>query len=152
MYINEINVINNRINLRIRNVDPVVVLNELAEKGGFSIKITGSASQKSMTTEFRNLTIEEAIQRLMALIHVRNYSIFYNEDGSIKRIDIVFTAPSQDKIDTQIPPQVIPPGTPPQGIPKRPGRTLIQPSPNLQDEDIVEDEEEKDIAPSEKRR
>ncbi len=149
----EISVTENRVSLRIENISPEVVLKELADRAGFSINMRGNILQKSLTTAFENLTIEETIQRLMSLLQIRNYNIFYNEDGSVKRVDIEFSSSSQDRTKPELSPQIVPPKTSPQIPQRRMDRRWIQSPPQVQpqNEEVMDDEEENEILPPESK-
>ncbi len=142
----EVSIAENRVNLRVENINPEMVLRELADEAGFRINIKGNISQKSLTTTFEGLTIEESIQRLMGILQIRNYNIFYNEDGSVKRVDIDSTS-SQDRTKPESIPQIVPPKMSPHIPQRRIDGRWIQIEPQNED-GIIQDEEEIEQPPT----
>lgn len=64
------------------------IMEELARKAGFEVTISTDVAIKTISTNFRDLELEQGINRLMGLIRHRNFFISSGRDGKIKKIDI----------------------------------------------------------------
>lgn len=82
----EINVNNDLVSIRVKNVEFKKLLLSLGQKAGFDVEIE-SASTRKVTTGFDSLKIEDAIRRITNLVQEHNFNIlYYNDKGSISKL------------------------------------------------------------------
>ncbi len=75
--------------LKAKEVDLKELLTRLGEQGGFETSINSSSVRISLS--IKGLSVEDTIHRIMNLILERNYNIFYNEKGEIRRLEVFST-------------------------------------------------------------
>lgn len=64
------------------------VMTEIARKAGFEVDISSAIYKKKVSTKFTNVDMQRGLLRLLALISQKTYFIYYNSDGSIKRVEV----------------------------------------------------------------
>ena len=121
----EIRIENNSVYMKAVNATLKEILTALAKEGGFEVSVSSYSSKISTTIE--GLSVEETIHRLMKILQEGNYHIYYDEKGSIKRVEVfsVPEAPSTNIPQRPVTPRFRRPQTPSPQMPQPP--ELIQP-------------------------
>ncbi|MFC1769945.1 hypothetical protein ACFLZI_02670 [Nitrospirota bacterium] len=83
-----IRALSGRVSVVVINAPFGEVIKEVADQAGFEALVSKDIASKELTTSFRDMDLERGIQRLLTLINHRNYFIFYDEENSIKKIEI----------------------------------------------------------------
>jgi hypothetical protein len=116
------------------------VIGDIANKAGFKAEIEGAVASKKLSTVFKKVNMEAGIIRLITLAGEKNYFIYYDEKGSISKLEVYKGAP-----------QPAPKQTTTRKPPPMPAQRQVQPLPQppLQpyDESFDETGEEEQDAP-----
>jgi hypothetical protein len=64
------------------------IMNEIAEKAKFTVRISGPVSVKRISTRFNDMQIERGIFRLLYLTKEKNYTMFYDAKGFLSKMEI----------------------------------------------------------------
>jgi hypothetical protein len=118
----ELKIDNNLVYLKAKGVNLKELLTRLGEQAGFEVSVNSSTTTISSSIE--GLPVEETIHRIMNMIQERNYNIFYNEKGDIKKLEVFSSLESTSSAPQQTPQKpgvprfrrpVTPQNPPPQG-------------------------------------
>jgi|Deesub1362A_J573_1020465.scaffolds.fasta_scaffold00013_134 hypothetical protein len=90
-----ININNDRLSVELENVAFGRVLTEIAMKAGFQVDISSDVYEKKLSTRFKDMDIQRGIRRLLSLINEKNYFIYYDSEGSIRKLEVYSTASSK---------------------------------------------------------
>lgn len=82
----ELRVENNAVYLRADRANLRELLKRLGEQAGFEVSM--SPSSTVLSTFIEGLSIEDTIHRIMNIVQEKNYNIYYNEKGAIKKLEI----------------------------------------------------------------
>ncbi len=102
----------NKVYLKADGANLKEVLTRLAQEAGFEISMTSSST--IISTLIEGLSPEDTIHRIMNLIQERNYNIYYDEKGGIKKLEVLSSAEAPPATPRQIPQR---PATPRPRIP-----------------------------------
>lgn len=114
------------------------VIKETAEKAGFKVEISGDVAYKKISTNFKGVDIEKGIRRLLTIMKEKDYTISYNSEGFIDKLEVYGESSGnpvslsqkrqaiQKPFSPSVPPASLPP-PPPQfkGIPPEPSQPEI---------------------------
>lgn len=71
------------------------VMSEIANRAGFELYMSNGVYEKSVTTKFEDVELERGILRLLGLISQKTYFLYYNADGSYKKLEIFGLGPGE---------------------------------------------------------
>lgn len=97
----ELKIDNNLVYLKAKGVNLKELLTRLGEQAGFEVSVNSSTTTISSSIE--GLSVEETIHRIMNIIQERNYNIFYNEKGNIKKLEVFSSSESPSSAPHQTP-------------------------------------------------
>ncbi len=97
----ELKIDNKLVYLKAKGVNLKELLTKLGEQAGFEVSVNSSTTTISSSIE--GLTVEETIHRIMNIIQERNYNIFYNEKGDIKKLEVFSSSESTPSAPQQTP-------------------------------------------------
>lgn len=83
----ELRIENNSVYLKAERANLQELLKKLGEQAGFEVSMSPSSTQ--LSTLIEGLSIEDTIHRIMNIVQEKNYNIYYNEKGAIKKIEIL---------------------------------------------------------------
>lgn len=83
----ELKVENNSVFLKAKGANLQALLKRLGEQAGFEVSIGPSST--TLSTSIEGLSVEDTIHRIMGIIQEKNYSIYYNEKGAIKKLEVL---------------------------------------------------------------
>ena len=100
------------------------VIKEIAEKAKFKVEISGNVASKKISVRFNDIDTERGIRRLLTILKEKDFTISYNTEGLIDKLEIFgganikpATTPLKKPQTMQRPvpagPSFPPPGTPP---------------------------------------
>lgn len=64
------------------------VIKEIAEKARFKVEISGDVAYKKISTSFKGVDIEKGIRRLLTIMKEKDYTISYNSEGFIDKLEV----------------------------------------------------------------
>lgn len=64
------------------------VIKEIAEKARFKVEISGDVAYKKISTNFKGVDIEKGIRRLLTIMKEKDYTISYNSEGFIDKLEV----------------------------------------------------------------
>jgi len=64
------------------------VIKEIAGKAKFKVEIASDVASKKISTNFKGVDIERGIRRLLTIIKEKDYTISYNSEGFIDKLEI----------------------------------------------------------------
>jgi len=131
----EIKIENNSVYLKASNVSLKEILKALAEKTNFELILNSSTT--ILSTSIEGLPVDETIQRLMNIVQEKNYNIYYDEKGMIKRLEVFPSTETGASQQPQRPPLPKIRRQPPQGHNLNPPQGEVQPPAQV----IPQDEE-----------
>lgn len=135
----ELRIENNSVYLKSRNANLKELLIKLGNLAG--IEVSAGSLSNTISISIEGLSVEETVHRIMNMVQERNYNIYYNEDGSIKRLEVFTSAETPSSIQQQGPQRPVIPRYRRPPIPQPPqtgqGMQEIQPPAQIipQDED-----------------
>jgi hypothetical protein len=84
------------------------VMNEIAEKSGIKVEITGGAYSRTVTTSFNGLDLERGISRLLSLLQEKNYMIRYDSKGRVSKVEVYSSGATPARQPAVLRPQAAP--------------------------------------------
>lgn len=76
------------------------VIKEIAEKARFKVEVSGDVAYKKISTNFRGVDIEKGIRRLLTIMKEKDYTISYNREGFIDKLEIYGGASSKPAVSS----------------------------------------------------
>jgi hypothetical protein len=121
------------LSVELANVDFGTVIRQIAGKAGFKVEGSGEVFSRKLNTKFTNVGIERGIVRLLTLVKETNYTLHYDTQGAISRLELFpassVAAPSGTRPPQRpLPPQRVQPSPQPQA-PARPSPVTPTPIP-----------------------
>ncbi|MCX7794159.1 MAG: hypothetical protein N2257_07145 [Thermodesulfovibrionales bacterium] len=83
----ELKVENNSVFLRTEGANLQELLKKLGEQAGFEVSMGSSSTTISIL--IKGLSVEDTIHRIMGIVQEKNYNIYYNEQGTIKKLEVL---------------------------------------------------------------
>ncbi len=102
----------NKVYLKADGANLREVLTRLAQEAGFELSMSSSSTK--ISTLIEGLSPEDTIHRIMNIIQERNYNIYYDERGGIKKLEVLSSAEQ-----------------PPQGLPRQIPQRPVTPRPRI---------------------
>lgn len=78
----------NLLSVALLNAEFGVVIEEIAEKVGFKTDINRAVYVMRLSTTFNDLDLQKGILRLLTLIGQKNYSIYYDDQDRISKLEV----------------------------------------------------------------
>lgn len=79
---------NNLLSVELENAKFGMVMAEIANRAGFELYMSGDVYEKRLTTRFQELDLYRGIIRLLGLIRQKTYFVYYNSDGSFRKLEV----------------------------------------------------------------
>ncbi len=64
------------------------IMDMISMKTGIDILVSPEVSNRTLSTDFSKMELQKGVQRLLSLLNMKNYFIYYGADGSINKIEI----------------------------------------------------------------
>jgi|GEM_PF-7077518 type II secretory pathway component GspD/PulD (secretin) len=69
------------------------VLQEVARQAGLSLRLSRSVGQRTLSTSFKDLPLQQALKRLLHLAGQRNYLMLYSLEGQLQALRVLKESP-----------------------------------------------------------
>ncbi len=122
--VTKIDVKDGLLSVELLNAEFGSVIKEIAEKAKFRVEISGNVASKKISVSFNDIDTERGIRRLLTILKEKDFTISYNTEGLIDKMEIFGGVNIKPAMTPQKKPQTMqrpvpagpsfpPPGTPP---------------------------------------